>query len=203
MVKIALASVIALTSGTAFAQMAAPQQPQQQPVQTLVAPDLSPRLTGWYLAPTVGFTTIGGQLGYLPGLRGVLILNHRFGVGLAGSLMATDDSYLLEGGVRQMGAYGGAYGQYIFRTGDLVHAYADLTIGSGRWCQQSAGDDCAGREFVFAEPTVNVELNISRNVRLATGVGYRFAIAERNQPSQSRRDLSGIVARTSIVVGAL
>jgi hypothetical protein len=196
MIKLALASFLALTSGTALAQTAAPQ-----PAQTVIEPGAPLRLTGWYLAPTAAFTTINGHLGYLPGLRGAFMLNNRLGVGLAVNFMATEHTYLGDHNARQVGAYGGAYAQYVFRSGQLVHAYADATVGSGGWCQQSVGDDCDGRKFVFLEPTLNVEVNLTRNVRLATGVGYRLAVAEKNLASESRRDMAGIVARTSIVVG--
>jgi hypothetical protein len=195
MFKLGLVSMVLLASTAAFAA-----EPATPPSQTLVEQDQPLRLTGWYLAPTAGFTSLNGKLAYLPGLRGAIMLNQRFGVGLAGNLIGTNDTYLGDNDVREVGAYGGFYAQYIFRSTDLVHAYADATVGGGGWCQQSANDDCDGREFAFIEPTVNVELNLARNVRLAAGVGYRGAIAER-VTGHSRSSMSGVVARTSLVVG--
>jgi hypothetical protein len=199
MLKLAVASLVALTSSNAFAQT---PSPQPSPAQALVEPGAPLRMTGWYLAPTAAFTTIDGHRGYVPGLRGAFMLNNRLGVGMAVNFMATDQTHLRHDDVRQVGAYGGAYAQYIFRSSDRLHVYADATIGSGSWCQQSTGDDCNERKFAFLEPTLNLEVNITRNVHLATGVGYRLALAERNEASESRGDMAGIVARTSLVVGA-
>ena len=47
----------------------------------------------------------------------------------------------------------------------------------------------------------NLELNVARHVRVATGVGYRFAVAAKGD-GPSSGDLSGIVARTSVVFGS-
>jgi hypothetical protein len=200
MLKLALASMIALASGTALAQTT----PEPAPAPTLIRPGEPFRYSGWYVAPTAGFTSIDGQLGYLPGLRAALMLNGKFGVGLAGNFMATDQTEIKEreDRVRHVGGYAGAYAQYVFLSDHLVHAYADATVGTGGWCEQSTAEHCDVRHFGFIEPTVNLELNLTRHVRLATGVGYRLALAEKIAPDQSRRDLAGIVARTSLVIGA-
>lgn len=198
MLDLALASLIALTSGTASAQTASPEP---TPPQTLIRSAEPFRYSGWYVAPTAGFTSIDHQLGYLPGVRGALMLNGKFGLGLAASFMATDRTEIHDHMARQVGGYAGAYAQYVFLSDSLVHAYADATIGSGGWCEQSTADDCQVRHFGFVEPTLNLELNLTRHVRLATGVGYRLAIAEKLTPAQSRRDLAGVVARTSLVIG--
>lgn len=195
MSKIGLVSMVLFTSASAFAA-----DPAVPPPQTLFQESQPLRMTGWYLAPTAGFTSFNGKLGYLPGLRGALMLNQRFGIGLAANLVGTNDTRLDDHDAREVGAYGGVYFQYVFRSTDLVHAYADATVGRGSWCQQSVNDDCDGRQFAFLEPTVNVELNLAPNVRLAAGVGYRGAIAEKTA-GFSRNSMSGIVARTSLVMG--
>ena len=195
MIQLSLVSMVLLASTAAFAA-----EPTTPPSQTLVEQSQPLRMTGWYLAPTAGFSSFNGKLAYLPGLRGAIMLNQRFGVGLAGNLIGTNDTYLADKDVREVGAYGGFYFQYVLRSTDLVHAYADATVGGGSWCQQSSGDDCAERDFAFIEPTVNVELNLAKNVRLAAGVGYRGAIAERTA-GYSRSSMSGVVARTSLVMG--
>jgi len=197
MLKLVFASMLTLTSATAFAQTTAPA-----PAQTLIKPSEPFRFSGWYVAPTAGFTSIDGRLGYLPGIRGAIMLNRKFGVGLAANFMATDQTEIHDETARHVGGYAGAYAQYVFLSDKLVHAYADATIGEGGWCEESSKDDCDVRHFGFVEPTLNLELNLTSHVRLATGVGYRLAIAEKNDPSQSRRDLAGIVARTSLVIGA-
>jgi hypothetical protein len=199
MLKLAAVSMIAFTSTAAFAAETA--APAPTPTQTLVAPGTLLHYSGWYLAPTAGFTSINGNLAYVPGIRGAIMLNDRFGVGLAVNFLGTDNTRLRDNDVREVGAYGGVYLQYVFHSSSLVHAYVDTTIGQGGWCQQSVNDDCNGRSFALFEPTMNVEVNVTRNVRIATGVGYRLALAEKTEPGQSRRDMAGIIARTSIVIG--
>jgi hypothetical protein len=196
MIKLAVVSLLALAPTAAFAEEA------PRPTQTVFEPGQPPlHYSGWYVAPTAGFTSVKGDLAYIPGIRGAIMLNQRFGAGLAVNFLGTDRTRLRDKDVREVGAYGGFYFQYVFRSTDVVHAYADATLGEGGWCQQSVGDDCAGRKFWLAEPTLNVEVNLTRNVRLATGLGYRFALAERIESGQSRRDLAGFVARTSVVIG--
>src|SRR6476620_10226415 len=107
MLKLALASMIALASGTALAQTT----PQPAPAPTLIQPGEPFRYSGWYVAPTAGFTSIDGQLGYLPCLRAALMLNGKFGVCLAANFMATDQTEIeeREDRVRHVGGYAGAY----------------------------------------------------------------------------------------------
>ena len=51
------------------------------------------------------------------------------------------------------------------------------------------------------EPVANIELNVARHVRVATGVGYRFAVAG-SGPGPNSDDMSSLVARTSIIFGS-
>jgi hypothetical protein len=161
----------------------------------------SPRVSGWYLAPTTAFTTLAGDRAFATGLRGAVMFNQRFGLGLAGNIMTTSQTRLSDDQVRHIGGYGGLYLQYVLQSNRLVHAYADATLGSGSFCVQSVGDDCATRDFAFAEPTLNLEVNLARHLRFAAGVGYRAAIAD-DGPGFDSGDLSGVVVRTSLVLGA-
>ena len=129
------------------------------------------RISGWYLAPTSGFTSMVGSRGYLFGMRGVLMLDQRFGIGIAGNLVGTDDTRLQDDQVRHLGGYGGLYLQYVLASNRLVHGFVDTTMGSGAWCEQSVNDDCDGQKFAFLEPTANLELNVAKHLRLAAGIG--------------------------------
>jgi hypothetical protein len=193
MFKLAIASLVVLASATALAQGSPPAATLSQQRGPLA-------VTGVYLAPTAGFTSFAGGTGYVAGLRGALMLNESFGVGLAGNFIGTGHTRLGDDEVRDVGVYGGLYLQYVFRSTELVHGYADTTIGGGSFCPRSYGDSCDERDFAFVEPTVNVEINLAKNLRLAAGVGYRFALAE-DGPGLSSGDLSGTVARTSLIIG--
>jgi hypothetical protein len=161
----------------------------------------SPSVSGWYLAPTTAFTTIGGNRAFANGLRGAIMFKERFGLGVAGNIMTTSQTRLSDDHVRNLGAYGGLYLQFVLQSNQMVHAYVDSTIGSGSFCTQSVGDDCHTRDFALIEPTANVEINVAKHLRLAVGVGYRAAIADEGAGLNSR-DLSGVVVRSSVVIGA-
>lgn len=195
MSKLALTSVfvLAAASSTALAEEVPPAASVSDR-RSLVA------VTGVYVAPTGGFTSLDGRKAYVAGLRGAVMLNHRLGLGLAGNFVGTDRTSFARDEVRDVGAYGGLYVQYVLDASELLHAYADTTIGAGSFCRRSAGDACDERDFAVIEPTLNLEVNVARNVRLAVGVGYRFAIAE-DGPGLSSGDLSGTVARTSLSIG--
>jgi hypothetical protein len=198
-------TVFVLVSLAATAAASPPPAPESdEPVTPMLEGELQPhqqaRVTGWYLAPTSGFTTVGGEMGYLVGLRAVVMLDRRLGVGVAGTAVATNEMALGARGPRESGAYGGIYLQYGIGLARRLHAYADTTIGMGTWCAAMPAADCRGEDFVLVEPTLNAELDLTGNVKLALGLGYRAAIAER-EPDRSRRNLSGVVGRASLVLG--
>jgi hypothetical protein len=85
----------------------------------------------------------------------------------------------------------------------LVHATFESTLGTGRWCVEISEerDGCMGRNFLVFEPMANVELNVAKHVRVAAGVGYRFAVAG-SGPGPNSDDMSSLVARSSIIFGS-
>lgn len=165
------------------------------------------RVSGWFVAPTFATTSFASQLGYLPGLRGGIYLNQRFAIGVTTNVLTTQDSHLGDHDGRNIGTYGGLLFQYVVRSNNLIHASIESTLASGRWCNTvgdgkgTAPDGCSGRTFLAFEPGANLELNVARHIRVATGVGYRFAVAARGDGPTSG-DLSGIVARTSVIFGS-
>jgi hypothetical protein len=195
-----------LVSAPALAQ--SPPATSDEP-ETLVSHHAtdSMHVSGWFLAPTFGTTSFGNTLAYSPGLRGGIYLNRRLALGLAFNGIGTKDSAIEDHGVRNMGSYGGLLVQYVVHSNNLIHVSVEATSGTGRWCtrisdgENGRPDGCDGKSFLFFEPMANFELNVARHVRIATGVGYRFAAAEAgNGPSS--REMSGLVARTSLVFGS-
>ena len=193
---------LVLASAPAFAQTSAEQE-------TLVGYHRAEttHVSGWFVAPTFATTSFASQLGYLPGLRGGIYLNQRFAVGVTANVLATQDSHVGDHDGRNVGSYGGLLLQYVVRSNQVLHASLESTLASGRWCNTvgdgkgTAPDGCSGRTFLAFEPAANLELNVARHVRIATGVGYRFAVAAKGD-GPSSGDLSGIVARTSVVFGS-
>lgn len=198
MTKLASLSLLSvLFSATAFAQ--------SQVHETLVGQNTvqDSMVSGFFVAPTFATTSFDGTLAYSPGIRGGVYLNRRVALGLTLNMLGTDDTYVADHEARNFGAYGGLLVQYIVHSNRVLHFNVESTIGSGSWCSRitDASDECAGKRFMVFEPVANLELNVARHLRIATGVGYRFAVGD-NGTGPSDRDLGGLVARTSLVFGS-
>ena len=197
---------LVLASAPAFAQSTESTSAEQETLVGYHRAETT-RVSGWFVAPTFATTSFASQLGYLPGLRGGIYLNQRFAVGVTGNVLATQDSHLGDHDGRNVGTYGGLLLQYVVHSNQVLHASLESTLASGRWCNTvgdgkgSAPDGCSGRTFLAFEPAANLELNVARHIRVSTGVGYRFAVAAKGD-GPSSGDLSGIVARTSVVFGS-
>jgi hypothetical protein len=197
---------LVLAGAPAFAQSGESSSAEQETLVGYHRAETT-RVSGWFVAPTFATTSFASQLGYLPGLRGGIYLNQRFAVGVTANVLATQDSHVGDHDGRNVGTYGGLLLQYVVHSNQVLHASLESTLASGRWCNTvgdgkgTAPDGCSGRTFLAFEPVANLELNVARHVRVATGVGYRFAVAAKGD-GPSSGDLSGIVARTSVVFGS-
>jgi hypothetical protein len=156
------------------------------------------RLSGWFLAPTFGTTAFSDSVRYLPGLRLGFYLNKKFAVGVAAQGVVGSETKLDGNEVRNLGSYGGLLLQYVWRSDQLIHGTVESTIGDGRWC--AAGSDVCSN-FMVLEPAANVEINVAKHVRVATGVGYRLAVAGGGD-GPSTRDVSGMLIRSSVIFGS-
>ena len=208
------AALSLLVNATAFAQTAPfPSAPvvvpasaptstagQSEP-ETLTA-GASPggtRVSGWFLAPTFGTTVFGDRVNYTPGLRGGVYLNKRFAIGLTAQGVASSQTKVEDHEVRNFGSYGGLLLQYVWRSDQLIHGTVESTVGDGRWCAAGTGGSCS--QFLVFEPAANVEINLAKHVRVASGVGYRFAVAGSGE-GPSGRDMSGLLIRSSLIFGS-
>ena len=155
------------------------------------------RVSGWFLAPTFGTTVFGDRVNYTPGLRAGVYLNQRFAIGVTAQGVVNSETKVVDDQARNLGSYGGLLVQYIWRSDQLVHGTVETTIGDGRWC--AAGSDSCS-QFLVVEPVANVEINVAKHVRLATGVGYRLAVAGSGD-GPSGRDMSGLLIRSGLIFG--
>ncbi len=178
--------------------------------QTLIGPDGFLRQAGWYVAPTFGMTGIDGHPGYFTGLRGAFVMNRTFGIGLAASGFGWDvmrsDSPTSSVDRRIAGGYGGLLLQYNVASDRLVHGFVDTTIGGGAACYDghdaNRWESCqsATAFFVF-EPSANVEVNVTRFMRVAVGAGYRLALTDTMNKGLGTSDLGGPLARANLEFG--
>jgi hypothetical protein len=140
---------------------------------------------GGFGAPVVKFTKVREDMAVLVGGRGGWIINHCLsigggGYGLVNEIQAPADGF--RGLVLGMG-YGGFEIEYIHRSHKLVHAAMSLLIGGGGagyrepWDEGWDGDSRRVNDwdsFFVAEPSLAMELNVSRFFRIHFGASYRF-----------------------------
>jgi hypothetical protein len=200
----------AIVASTSVLDPPPPPPPSaDQPPQTLIGPDGFLRHSGWYVAPSFGATGIDGHAGYLTGLRGAWVLNRTFGIGFAGSGFGWDvyhSDALTSPDRRIAGGYGGLLLQYTLAADQLVHGFFDTTIGGGAACYDlhdaNRWDSCSSATAFFAfEPSANVEVNVTKFMRVAVGAGYRLALTDTMDKGLTSSDLSGLVARTNLEFG--
>jgi hypothetical protein len=161
----------------------------------------STRISGWFLAPTFGTTVFGDRVNYTPGLRGGIYLNKSFAVGLTAEGIVSSQTKVVDDEVQNVGSYGGLLLQYVWRSDQLIHATLETTIGNGRWCAAGASDACSSKQFLVFAPAANLEINVAKHVRVASGVGYRFAVAGSGEGA-SGRDMSSLVVTSSLIFGS-
>lgn len=177
--------------------------PGETSVETLTngASSGGTRISGWFLAPTFGTTVFDDRVSYTPGLRGGIYLNKRFAVGLTAEGIVSSQTKVKDGEAQNLGSYGGLLLQYVWRSDQLIHGTLESTIGNGRWCAAGASDTCSSKQFLVFAPAANLEINVAKHVRVASGVGYRFAVAG-NGEGPSGRDMSSLVVTSSLIFGS-
>jgi hypothetical protein len=118
--------------------------------------------------------------------------------GFYGTGSFSDNDYL-----RNAIFYGGFYLDFLVPTGIPLQVSFPTLLGIG-------GDFVYEKEpyakilelgdFRFAEPKINLELNLSRVIHIGAGFGYRFVVNSHIQ-RLSNKDLSGIVINGTIKFG--
>jgi hypothetical protein len=178
--------------------------------QTLFGSDDFLRHSGWYVAPSFGITGIDGHVGYMSGLRGSWVMNRTFGIGLAangfGWNIIGSDSFASPVDRRIAGGYGGLLLQYNIAPDRLVHGFVDTTVGGGAACYDARDanrwESCQTRTAFFVlEPSANVEVNVTKFMRVAMGAGYRLALTDTMNKGLASSDLSGLLARANLEFG--
>jgi hypothetical protein len=166
---------------------------------------------GGYASPVVKFTSIHDDLGVLVGLRGGLIINHSFAIGLGGYGLASNVNAMNPGpfGERHMEmGYGGLDIEYIINPMEIVHFSFHTLIGGGgvlfnerSWAEEYWHPyDRKTNGFFIVEPGANLDMNITTFLRASVGASYRFVSGLKSDVSTSNK-LSGPSAMLSFRVG--
>ncbi len=143
---------------------------------------------GGFGSPVIKGTSLGGGTAILVGGRGAAVLNHTVAIGGGGFGLAGRRDDLAFG-------YGGPSVNVIFFPESLVHFDVGALVG---WGGARTGSLETG-VFVL-EPEVNLELNITHNMRLALGASYRH-VTEVSGATGIAPDFSGFTGTLALRFG--
>lgn len=140
---------------------------------------------GGFGGPFMEATSINKQFGLLVGGGGGVIIGHTIRLGGAGYGLVNNvsDEEAPSGRPYLNVGYGGGFLQYVHRSDDLVHFNIGVLVGAGgvgyRAQNGDDGDSGNGRDtlsdaFFVVEPSLDAELNVTRNFRISIGAGYRI-----------------------------
>ena len=169
-----LSVLIILFTTSAFAQ-----ENNKDEFKTLFG-DNHPR--GFYGAFTVGYSEIDQKQAVVFGGRFEWIVSHSIGLGFGGSGFINEYHYdpALNQDVFLTGGYGGFYVEPIVVPNFPVHISFPILLGAGGVSYITEEMDNYHNmiedteAFLIAEPGAEIELNLTRNFRLALGASYRF-----------------------------
>lgn len=158
---------------------------------------------GFYGAFTIGYSEIEDRQAVIFGGRFEWIAGRSIGIGFGGSGFINENHFdtRLNTNVFLTGGYGGLYIEPILMPNYPVHLAFPILIGAGGisyvtenmdWDHNMIEDSEA---FLIAEPGAELELNLTRNFRLAIGTSYRFTtpfeVGMTGSPTVSANALKG------------
>jgi hypothetical protein len=210
----ASAAVVLLAASEASAQDATAAPPARDEV--LLGAGVH---QGGYGAPEVKLTSLTGDPALLAGAQIGWIIDRSFVLGLAGYGLTTAHSPVpeLSSPVQpsRIGfGYGGVRLAYVFTPQRLVHVSTGALIGAGgvtaitrELTYDPVDRDTSeqwrahhGGAFFAAEPTLEVEINVHRWVRVALSGSYRV-VTDTDRPGFKSSDLSGPAGGLAIKLG--
>jgi len=196
---IIISAVLILLSSASFSQDQETAKKSQE-FKTLLGND---HHNGFYGAFTIGYSEIEEKQAVIFGGRFEWIAGHSIGIGFGGSGFINENHYDagLNSDVFLTGGYGGLYIEPILMPNYPVHIAFPILLGGGGisyvtenmdWDHNMIEDSEA---FLIAEPGAELELNLTRNFRLAIGTSYRFTtpfdVGVSGSPTVSSKSLQG------------
>jgi len=165
---------------------------QNEEVSTLFGGD-NDCLIGGYASLDTKFSQVDNGMGFLLGVKGGIIFNSTFSLGIGGyGLLPTAITHFEcpvlghENEKRNYwtGGYGALVFEYIHASNRLLHFNANMLTGFGgasysirhqNYNEEDRKDSEHPSKFIFVlEPGVTAELNVSRFFRFCLGVSYRY-----------------------------
>lgn len=211
MKKIFLAIIMlsASLSGS-FAQEGEFQYYKGKEIKTLLGKD---RPGGGYGSFTMGYSEIDGRNAVLVGGRLSWIASHHVGIGFGGTGFINELYFepSLNRDVFLTGGYGGLYIEPILFPRLPVHLAFPVLVGAGG-ISYISNEDGSNRNFVedseaflLAEPAAEMELNLTRNFRLAFGITYRFPtpfnVGSEGSPAVKAESIKGFSGTVTLKIG--
>jgi hypothetical protein len=154
-------------------------------IRTLVNPGAS---KGFYVSGNIGIQADAKQPFVMVGTSGAYIINDKFAIGLAGAAYSNDLELNPQFGRYTFteGGYGGLLLEPIFFSNSTVHFTVPVVFGAGssvvyeldEASYRNPGERFAEADFfhrnnyLMIEPGVNVELNVTRFMRLGFKASY-------------------------------
>ncbi len=147
------------------------------------------------------------------GGHGGVILNKHFIFGGGGYGLSTSNTFDVEGSNEELelfGGYGGIVLGYIIAPTEIIHVSFPVLIGAGGVEVAEEGTEIVNGErsvldrsaFFVVEPNVEIEINMTRFMRLGIGGGYRFIQGtDLDVGDVSNEDLSSWTAGISFKFG--
>lgn len=158
-----------------------------------------------FAAPTLKFTTLSDQFGFLAGLRAGWIINRRYVIGLAGYGLVNDvPGPEIEYGLRPDLAikYGGGELEYIINPKHTVHFSISTLVGLGYvrydFTDTTKNDDDT---FLIVEPSLTVYFNLTDNLQTGIGLSYRMTPTDVNLGDLGNPDLTGLTGTITFSFG--
>ncbi|MCO6359325.1 hypothetical protein [Roseivirga pacifica] len=140
------------------------------------------RSNGGYGGITTGYSKIADRDALLVGGQGAWLINHQFGIGLAGTGFMTEREFDSELNNRYLvtGGYGGLMLEFIAFPQSPIHLSFPLVVGAGGVSYSHSTRDYElgfsedSQAFFVVEPGAEIEMNVISFMRLSFGVKYRF-----------------------------
>lgn len=173
------------------------------------------RSNGGYGAFWMGYSIVDQRHALQFGGRGSWVIQHSFAIGFGGTGFINENHYdaILDKNVFLTGGYGGLYLEPIVMPRSPVHVAFPVLIGAGGVSFVSSDDPDWDSNFVedyeaflIIEPGAEVEMNLTRFMRLGMGVTYRipyrFDLGQDVAGSASSESLKGMTYNVTFKFGS-
>jgi len=184
---------------------------EKEEIRTLFGPEIS---HGGYGAVTMGYTQMDGKDAWIVGGRAAWIIDHGFALGVGGygltNDIVLDDWYSADERMSLIVGYGGLLLEPIFFAREPVHFCVPVLVGAGGvstaprsyWTHDNVWDpEVYHNDVIFVfEPGIEIELNLTRFMRLSAGGSYRLT-SPVDLPDMADDILNGPAATFSLKFG--